>query len=83
MVRRVLMASTGQTEVRLDGWCDKEMQVKAAPILLGAVFFRTALQCSGSYHLEMGGMPLHDSVGINCKEGSTAENQGAGVKYVG
>ena len=37
------------------------------PILLGPVFFRTALPCSGGYHLERGGMPLHDAVGINCK----------------
>ena len=35
--------------------------------LLGTVFFRTALPCSGGYHLERGGMPLHDAVGINCK----------------
>ena len=28
-------------------------------------------------------MPLHDTVGINNKNGATAENQGAGVKYVG
>ena len=32
---------------------------------------------------EMGGMQLHDAVGINCKKGATAENQGAGVKYIG
>ena len=31
------------------------------PFLLGPVFFRTAL----GYHLERGGMPLHDVVGIN------------------
>ena len=51
--------------------------------LLGTVFFRTALQCSGGYHMENGGMPLHDAVGINCKKGATNENQGSGVKYVG
>ena len=34
------------------------------PFLLGPVFFRTALPCSGGYHLERGGMPLHDAVGI-------------------
>ena len=28
-------------------------------------------------------MPLHDAVGINCKKGATAEQQGAGVKYMG
>ena len=26
----------------------------------------TALPCSGGDHLERGGMPLHDAVGINC-----------------
>ena len=35
--------------------------------LLGTLFFRTALSCSGVYHMERGGMALHDAVGINCK----------------
>ena len=35
------------------------------PFLLDTVFFRTALPCSGGYHMEKGGMPLHDEVGIN------------------
>ena len=48
-----------------------------------AVFFRTALPCSGVYHMERGGMPLHDVVGINCKKGVTIENQGSAVKYMG
>ena len=53
------------------------------PSLLGPVFFRTALPYSGGYHMEIGGMPLHDAVGINCKKGATIENQGSGVKYMG
>ena len=47
--------------------------------LLGPVLFRTALPCTGGYHLEKGGMPLHDTVGVNCKNGATTENQGAGA----
>ena len=39
--------------------------------------------CSGGYHMERGGMPLHDVVGINCKKGATNENQGSVVKYMG
>ena len=27
--------------------------------------------------------PLHDAVRINCKKGTTIENQGSGVKYMG
>ena len=50
--------------------------------LLGPVFFWTALPCSGGYYLERGGMPLHDAVWINCKIGSTTENQGSAVKYM-
>ena len=50
---------------------------------LGPVFFRTALTCSGGYHLARGGMPLHDAVGINCKKGTTTDNQGAGVNCMG
>ena len=53
------------------------------PFLLGPVFFRTALPCSGGYHMERGGMPLHDVVGINCKKGATTENQVSAVKYIG
>ena len=53
------------------------------PFLIGTVFFRTALPCSGGYHMEIGGMPLHDAVGINCKRGATTEKQGSGVKYMG
>ena len=52
------------------------------PFLLGSVFFRTALPCSGACHMERGGMPLHHAVGINCKKGITIENQGSGVKYM-
>ena len=51
--------------------------------LHGHVFFRTALPCSGGYHLESGGMPLHDAVEINCEKGTTTEYQGADVKYMG
>ena len=29
------------------------------------------------------GLPLHDAVGINCKNATTTENQGSGVKYMG
>ena len=29
---------------------------------------------SGGYHMERGKMPLHDAVGINCKNGASAEN---------
>ena len=41
------------------------------PFLLGPVFFRTALPFSGGYHLERGGIPLHDAVGTNCEKGSS------------
>ena len=51
------------------------------PYLLGPEFFRTGQPCSGGFHLERGGMPLHE-VGINCKKGATTENQGADVKYM-
>ena len=45
------------------------------PFFIGPVFFRTALPCSGGYHLQRGGMPLHDAVGINCIKGATTKNQ--------
>ena len=53
------------------------------PLLLGPVFFWTPLSCSGGYHLQSGGTPLHDAVGMNCKNGATTENQGSDVKYMG
>ena len=37
------------------------------PSLLDTVFFLTALPCSGGYHMERGGMPLHVAVGITVK----------------
>ena len=51
------------------------------PFFIGPVFIRTALPCSGGYRMERGGMPLHDTVGINCKKGATTENQGSSVKF--
>ena len=41
------------------------------------------LPCSIGYHMERGGMPLHDVVGINCKKGAATINQGSAVKYMG
>ena len=52
------------------------------PFFLGPVFFRTALPCSGGYHMESEGIPLHDAVRINCRKGATTENQGLAVKYM-
>ena len=49
----------------------------------GHVFFHTVLLCHGGYHLNRGGMPLHDAVGINCEKGATTENQGTDVKCMG
>ena len=43
----------------------------------------TALPRSGGYHMENGGMPLPDAVGINSQRGTTTENKGSGVKYMG
>ena len=56
--------------------------VSRGHFFLANVFFRTALPCSGGYHMEKGGMPLHDAVGINFKKGATTENQGSGVTYM-
>ena len=71
-------------EWRVDSRALVHMQLNEfhAAFLLGPMFFRTSLPCSGGYHLERGGMPLHDAVGINCKKGATTENQGADVKYM-
>ena len=33
--------------------------------------------------MERGGMPLHDAVGINCKNDATTENQDSVLKYMG
>ena len=64
-------------------WCICNWMSFTLPFLLGPVFFRTALPCSGGDHLERGGMPLHGAVGINCKTCATTENQGTDVKYMG
>ena len=31
----------------------------------------------------LGPVPLHDAVGLNCKKGTTTENHGSAVKYMG
>ena len=49
------------------------------PSLLDTVFF----PCSGGYHMERGGTPLHDAVLMNCKKAATTENQDSAVKYMG
>ena len=49
-------------------WCTCNWMSFTQLFLLGPVFFRTALRCNGGYHLERGGMPLHDAVRINCKK---------------
>ena len=52
------------------------------PFLLGTVFLRTSLPCSGGYHMERRGMPLHDAVGINCEKGATTENHKAQLSSI-
>ena len=52
---------------RGEPWCICNLMSFRRPFLLGPVFFWTALPCSISYHMERGGMSLHDAVGINCK----------------
>ena len=51
--------------------------------LLLLELFRTPVPCSGGYHLERGGMPLNDAVGIHSKQGATTENRCTDVKYMG
>ena len=34
------------------------------------------------YHMEREGMPLHDTAGIDCKNGATTENRGSAVMYM-
>ena len=29
-----------------------------------------------AYHLETGGMPIHDAVGVKCKKGAVTQNEG-------
>ena len=64
MARRVLMA-----DVSGGPWCICNCMSFTRPFCL-ALFLRTALACSGGYHLKRGGMPLHDAVGVNCKKGT-------------
>ena len=51
-------------------WCVCDWASLARPSLLSTVFFRTALPCSGGYHMERGGMPLRDAVGMDCEGGA-------------
>ena len=78
-----LRDSAQKTEKSGEPWYICNWMSFTWPFLLGHVFFRTALPYSGGNHMEKGGMPLHDVVGINCKTGATTENQGSAVKYMG
>ena len=75
-------ASMRERSERVEPWymCNYEFHVAifAWPCVLS-----DHLNRSGRYHLERGGMPLHDVVGINCKKGATTEYQGIDVKYMG
>ena len=79
----VALDNSGKTGKSGEPWCKCNWMSFTRPFLLGPVFFRTARPCSGGYHMERGGMQLHDVVGINCKKGTTTENQGSAVKYMG
>ena len=84
-----------ETKVRLDGWCEGRLgqqsydgggcvSIRERLERVETLCSFAALLCSGGYHLQRGGgMPLHDAVGINCKKGTTTENQAAVVKYMG
>ena len=43
----------------------------------------TTVAILSDLHLEKGGMPLHNAVGIYCKKGATTEYRCADVKYMG
>ena len=45
--------------------------------------FRSPSLALVDYHLERGGMPLHDAVGVNCKRGATTKNHGVGAWHIG
>ena len=63
--------------------CTRALLWSPGDFLLIPVFFLITLPRSGGYHLERGGMPLHDAAGVNCKKGATTENQVVGgVKYI-
>ena len=65
---KVALGNKGMT-VKAARQCAKDRKTESSftrPYLLGPVLFRTGLPCSGGYHLEREGMPLHDVVVINC-----------------
>ena len=71
------------TGKRGEPWCMCGWVSLTRPSLLGTVFFRTALLCSGGCHMESGGILLHDAVGMNCRESAATENRDSAVKYMG
>ena len=82
---KVAVVNRGMTEEAARKWKEWRALVHkplTRPSLQGPVFFRTSLPCYCVHHMERGGMPLHDAVGINCKKGATTENQGSAVKYM-
>ena len=69
----VALGNRGMTVARKIGksgapWCMCNRMSLRKLFMLGTEFFQTALPCSGGYHLETGGIPLHDAVGENCEK---------------
>ena len=70
-------------DVRRRAGIERELASRADQKALGWFGHVERMACSGGYHLERGGMPLHDAVGINCKKGATTEYHDADIKYMG
>ena len=80
-VEAVLQSAKDRKEWRAQ--VHMQLNESHAAIFSWHCILRTPPTCSGGYHMERGGMPLHGAIGINCKNGVTTENQGSGVKYMG
>ena len=52
-------------------------------IFTRSMFFGPPLRSLVDYNMERGGMPLHHTVGVNCINGATTENQGSSARCMG
>ena len=54
------------------------IEFHAAVVAWFLSFYRPPSRALVAYHMEIGGMPLHDAVGVNCKKGVTSNIKAKG-----
>ena len=74
--RRTTVEAARKVRKSGEPWCTCDLMSLTRPFLLGAVFFLTALSCSGGYHLERGGLQYMMRLGQTLKRALLSKIKG-------